>query len=44
MQDCKRNEINRFIQNFQDKKERTIVTIDYANVEKWKKNFICRRF
>ena len=30
------NEIKKFLETFNDKKERTIVIVDYGNVEKWK--------
>ena len=33
-----KREINIFLKYFDGKKERTIVIIDYGNVEKWKKN------
>jgi len=33
-----KREINIFLKYFNDKRERTIVIIDYGNVEKWKKN------
>jgi len=32
----KRQEIDAFIKSFQNKRERTIVIVDYGNVEKWK--------
>ena len=31
-------EIKKFIENFQNKRERTIVIVDFGNVEKWKNN------
>ena len=31
-------EIKEFIENFQNKRERTIVIVDFGNVEKWKNN------
>ena len=33
-----KKEIKEFIENFQDKQERTIVIVDFGNVEKWKNN------
>lgn len=36
MTNKKRQEIDAFIKSFIDKRERTIVIVDYGNVEKWK--------
>ena len=33
-----REQIKKFIQSFQDKLERTIVIVDFGNVEKWKES------
>jgi hypothetical protein len=30
------NEIRSFLENFEPRRERTIVIVDYGNVEKWK--------
>ncbi len=34
----KHQEIKKFLESFESKKDRTIVIVDYGNVEKWKRS------